>query len=56
VVRGGSPDDLEAVLEERALKKLCQDTERTKNTPMHICAKTVFVGLPSTKSGRIVLQ
>jgi hypothetical protein len=53
VVRGGSPGDLEAVLEERALQKLCQDTERIQNTPMYVCAKTAFVGLPSTKSGRV---
>jgi hypothetical protein len=32
--------------------KIVSDTERMKNTPMHICAKTVFVGWPSTESRR----
>jgi hypothetical protein len=39
VVRG-SP---QAVSEEKALQKIVSDTERMKNTPIHVCAKTAFL-------------
>jgi hypothetical protein len=29
--------------------KILSDPERMKNTPTHVCAKTAFVGLTSTK-------
>jgi hypothetical protein len=48
VVRGGS----QAILEEKRLSIIILDTERMKNTPIHICAKTVFFGWTSTESRR----
>jgi hypothetical protein len=34
----------QVVSEDKALQKLLSDTEQMKNTPIHICAKTAFVG------------
>jgi hypothetical protein len=33
--------------------KIVSDTERMKNTPIRVCAKTTFVGWPSTEIRRI---
>jgi hypothetical protein len=41
VVRGGS----QVVSEEKeSIEKTVSDTERMKNTPIHVCVRTVFVG------------
>jgi hypothetical protein len=48
-VRGGP----HAVSEENALEKTVSDTERTKNTSIHVCAKSAFVGRLSLESRRI---
>jgi hypothetical protein len=39
----------QAVPEKESIAKIVSDTQGMKNTPMHICAKTVFVGRPSTE-------
>jgi hypothetical protein len=36
VVRGG--------FGRKGIEKIVSDTERMKNTPMYVCAKTAFVG------------
>jgi hypothetical protein len=35
------------------IAKIVSDTERIKNTATHVCAKTAFVGWPSTESRQI---
>jgi hypothetical protein len=42
-----------AVSEEKTQQKLCQTLKEGKNTPLDVCAKTAFVGHPSTESRRI---
>jgi hypothetical protein len=37
----------------KRIAKIVWDTERMKNTPIHVCAKTAFVGWPSTESRRL---
>jgi hypothetical protein len=37
----------------KSIEKIVKDTERMKNTPIHVCAKTAFIGWPSTESRRI---
>jgi hypothetical protein len=39
----------QAVSEEKALQKLYHTLNEWKNTPIHVCAKTAFVGWPSTE-------
>jgi hypothetical protein len=34
----------------KSIAKTVSDTEGMKNTPIHVCAKTAFVGWPSTES------
>jgi hypothetical protein len=34
----------------KSIARNASDTEQMKNTPIHICAKTAFVGLPSAES------
>jgi hypothetical protein len=45
VVRGG--------FGRKGIAKIVSDTERMKNTLIHVCAKTAFVGCPSRGSMRI---
>jgi hypothetical protein len=45
VVRGG--------FGKKIIEKIVADTETMKNTPVHVCTKTVFVGSPSTQNKRI---
>jgi hypothetical protein len=45
VIRGG--------FGKKIIAKIVSDTERMKNTPVHVCAKTAFVGSPSTENKRI---
>jgi hypothetical protein len=40
VVRGGP----QAVSEGKSTEKIISETERMKSTPIHVCAKTAFVG------------
>jgi hypothetical protein len=40
VARGGT----RVVSEEKNIAKIISDTERMKNTPIHVCVKTAFVG------------
>jgi hypothetical protein len=40
VVRGGP----QVVSREERITKIVSDTERMQNTPIHVCAKTVFFG------------
>jgi hypothetical protein len=35
------------------IAKIVWDTEWMKNTPIHVCGKTAFIGWPSTQSRRI---
>jgi hypothetical protein len=47
VVRGGSLSGLRrsaAVLGRKSIAKILPDTELMKNTPIHVYAKTAFVG------------
>jgi hypothetical protein len=37
----------------KRVAKIVSDIERMKNNSTHFCAKTAFVGLPSTESKRI---
>jgi hypothetical protein len=37
----------------RKIATIVSETERMKNTPKHVCAKTTFVGWPQSKSTRI---
>jgi hypothetical protein len=37
----------------KMMTKIVSDTELIKNTPVHVCAKTSFVGWPSTESRQI---
>jgi hypothetical protein len=41
--------DPQAVSEKKKITKIVFDTEQMKNTHMRICAKTSFVGRPSTE-------
>jgi hypothetical protein len=47
---GGSPGGAQTVLEEKALQTL----NKLKNTLIHACTETAFVGRPSTGSRRII--
>jgi hypothetical protein len=46
VVLGGS----------HTIAKIVSDTEQMKNTPVHVCAKTAFVGHLQHKVGELVLS
>jgi hypothetical protein len=37
----------------KSIAKIVSDTEPMKNTPIHVCDKTAFIGSPSAKIGRI---
>jgi hypothetical protein len=52
VVRGVLSCDPRGVSEE-TVAKIVSHIERMKNNSTHFCAKTAFVGLPSTESKRI---
>jgi hypothetical protein len=39
--------------ERKRIAIIVSDTERMKNTPIHVCTKTAFVGWPTTESRRI---
>jgi hypothetical protein len=43
VVRGGSPGGPQADSQEESTTNIVSGTERMKNTPIHVCAKTAFV-------------
>jgi hypothetical protein len=38
----------------KSVSKIVSDTGRMKNTPIHVCAKTSFVGGPSIESGPVL--
>jgi hypothetical protein len=47
VVQGGSPGGTllsAGSLKRKVIPEILSDTERMKNTPTHVCAKTTFVG------------
>jgi hypothetical protein len=52
VVHGGSPCG-QRRFPKKKISKILSDTIRIKNTPIQVCAKTAFVGWPSTESMRI---
>jgi hypothetical protein len=37
----------------KGIAKIVSDKGRIKNTPIHVCARTAFVGRPSTECRRI---
>jgi hypothetical protein len=56
VVRGGLPGGPRRSaggFGRKIIAKIMSDTERMKTTPIHVCAKTAFVGWHSTESRRI---
>jgi hypothetical protein len=57
VVQGGSPGGTllsAGSLKRKVIPEILSDTERMKNTAIHVSAKTTFVGWPSTESRRII--
>jgi hypothetical protein len=44
----GGPRQSAASFGRKSVAKIVSDTEQVKNTPIHVCAKTAFVGWPLT--------